>query len=500
MVRQLLSESLILSIMGGGIGIFLGRWGLDLMISGLPNPPFLQEEIGLNASLLTFTLFVCVAAALTFGLTPALLASRATLSEGVKESGAGASAGRKRKRLRTWILVGQLSLTVPLVLTCGVSFLNLRALQNTDFGFPPEGLLTAEVSLPPHLYGEPDQKARFFDAAIESVESLPGVVSVAGGMAVPIGPMQYSTWGPMVVPGRETSEGSERGPRGYQAVTPGYFETLSVPIRRGRAFTPGDGPGSPQVAVVNETLARTYWPGEEAVGRILLPDTDPGGSLAGRETSITEPVTVVGIVADHGASFYGEPLGPRVYLPQRQHPAGNLLVVIRSSGNPLSLVPSVRDAVARVDAGVPIIALRTGEGMMNQWLQESRTIGASLGVLAILALSMAILGLYGMVSHSVSQRTFELGVRMVLGANRWTVQASVMRSFVGLAAIGLAIGVVIATAVGLVARSFLVLLQVSYVPMTLGITALLMGVVVVAALIPARRATHIEPVVALKCQ
>jgi putative ABC transport system permease protein len=500
LVRQLLSESLILALIGGGIGIFLGQWGIDLLLSALPNPPFLREEVGLDPGLLSFSLFVSASAALTFGLTPALLASRVPLSEGVKESKSGASAGRSRKRLRTWILVTQISLTVPLVLTCGVSFLNLRALQNVDLGFSKEGLLTAEVSLPPHLYGEAEQQARFFADAIEAVEAMPGVVHAAAGMSVPIGAGQTSALGPMLVPGRETLDGNARGPRGFQSISPGYFETLGVAMRSGRAFTEDDGPESPHVAVVNEVFARTYWLEGEAVGKRLVPESDPNQLYGSLENRITQPVTIVGVVADHGASFYGEPLGARIYLPHQQHPNPTLLLVVRTDGDPLGLVPGVREAVSRVGPGVPIGSLRTGEGMMDSWLQESRAIGAMLGLMGVLALLMAVLGLYGMVAHSVAQRTFELGVRMVLGANRWAIQASVMKSFVFLAGIGMAVGLVFAGVAGLVARSFLVLLQVSYIPMVLGITATLMGVVVVAAFIPAVRATTIPPVVALKCE
>jgi putative ABC transport system permease protein len=500
MVRQLLSESLILSLLGGAMGIFLGHWALDLLLSALPNAPFLQEDVGLDLGLLTFALFVSVSAALTFGLTPAVLASRVSLGEGVKESRAGAATGQKRKRLRTWILVTQLSLTVPLVLTCGVSFLNLRALQNTDFGFSTAGLITAEVSLPPHVYGEAEQQARFFTEALESVGRLPGVAAAAAGMAVPVGPGQHTALGPMVVAGRENAEGAERGPMGYQAITPGYFRTLGVPMRRGRAFTADDGPNNPHVAVVNESFADLYWPGEDAVGKMLHPERDSRRLYPGMESSITHPITVVGVVADHGASFYGEPLGERIYLPQSQHPASSLLLVVRSNGDAGPLAPSIRNAVGRVDAGVPITAIRTGEGMMDVWLQESRAIGATLGLLAVLALGMAVLGLYGMVAHSVAQRTFELGVRMVLGANRWAIRASVMRSFVLFSGLGMTVGLAIALVLGLVARSFLVLLQVSYLPMVLGTTALLMGVATLAALVPAIRATNIEPVVALRCE
>jgi len=415
LVRQLLSESLLLSLLGGSIGIFLGQWGLDLLVTGLPNPPFLQDEVGLDGGLLSFVLFVSVASALTFGLTPALMATRVPLSEGVRESRSGASGSRGRKRLRSWILVTQLSLTVPLVLTCGVSFLNLRALQNRDFGFSLDGLLTAEINLPPHIYAEPEQRARFFTDAVESLRGAPGVASVAAGMAIPVGPGQYSAYGPMFVAGRETEEGSERGPQSYQAVSYGYFETLGVPMRHGRGFSPDDGPASPPVAIVNEAFAELFWPGQEAVGRTLHPDTDPSRSFPGIENTIPEPITVVGVVSDHGASFYGEAPGPKVFLPHVQHPSLRLVLVMRSAGDPSRLVPSLRETVTRIDPGVPISTVLTGEGIMDAWLQESRATGAALGLLAVLALVMAVMGLYGMVAHSVAQRTFELGVRIVLG-------------------------------------------------------------------------------------
>jgi putative ABC transport system permease protein len=500
MVRQLLTESLILALTGGVIGVFLGQWGLDLLLSTLPNPPFLREEVGLDGTLLTFTFLVSLASALTFGLTPALLSSRVSLSEAVKESSAGGSAGRKRKRLRNWILVTQISLTVPLVLTCGVSYLNLLALQNVDFGFSTEHLLTAEVSLPPHRYPEPEQQRQFFRDALQAVGSVPGVTAAAAGMAVPVGGWQGSVYGPMVVEGRESEAGSARGPGGYQVVSPGYFETLGAPMRSGRAFTSDDGPNDPPVAVVNKAFEDFYWPGSTAIGKRLSPDTDPTRLYPGFDSGATQPVTIVGVVADHGASFYGEALGPSLYLPQDQHPISDFLLVVRSNGDPLQLIPAMREAVVRVDNGVPVSGFRTGEGMVDAWLQESRSIGAMLGIMGVLALGMAILGLYGMVSHSVAQRTFELGLRMVLGADRWSIRLSVMRSFLSLSGVGLAIGIVLAAIFGMVARSFLVLLQVSYVPMTLGIAALMAVVVVVAAYVPARRATSIEPVVALKCE
>jgi predicted permease len=385
-----------------------------------------------------------------------------------------------------------------LVLTCGVSYLNLLALQNVDFGFSTERLLTAEVSLPPHRYPEEEQRRQFYRDALQAAGSIPGVTAVAAGMAVPVGAGQANAFGPMVVEGRESEVGSARGPGGYQVVSPEYFETLGAPMRSGRGLTLDDGSNDPPVAIVNKAFEELYWPGGTAIGKRLAPETDPTRLYPGYESDVTEPVTIVGVVADHGASFYGEPLGPNLYLPQDQHPISDFLLVVRSNRDPLQVVPAMREAVARVDEGVPVTGFRTGEGMVDAWLKESRTIGVMLGIMGVLALAMAILGLYGMVAHSVAQRTFELGLRMVLGADRGSIRISVMRSFLALSGMGLAVGIVLAVISGMVARSFLVLLQVSYVPMTLGVTALMAAVVAVAAYVPARRATSIEPAVALK--
>ncbi|MFC1661225.1 ABC transporter permease [Gemmatimonadota bacterium] len=498
MIRQLLSESVLLALAGGAVGMVLGRWGLDLFLASMPTPPFLLDEAGLDGALLTYALAVSLAAALSFGLAPALLASRVSLSESVKES--GKSGGRGRKRMRNGILVAQLALTVPLVLTCAVSFMNLRALQSIDFGFPVEGLLTAQVELPAFRYPEESDQGRFYQDLVEAVREIPGVTGASAGARVPIGAGLGSAYSPLVVEGREGVDGASRGPQAYQPVTPTFFQTLRVPLRAGRSFTREDGPGQPTVGIVNEAFARLYWPGEDPLGKRLLPESDPEHLYPGAKPAVTDPVTVVGVVADHGATFYGEPPRAQLYLPQFQHPLTSLRLVVRTGGDPLLLVPAVREAFQRLDPTVPLSGFRTGETMVDDWLSESRSIGVMLGIFAVLALGLSIIGLYGMVAYSVAQRTFEIGVRMVLGAGRRAIRVSVMRSFMVLAGIGLVIGVAISAAVGIVARSFLVLLQVSYVPTVLGVTGLLMGAVVVAAFVPARRATTIQPVVALKSE
>ena len=499
-VRQLLSESLVLALLGGVGGILLGRWGLHLVVSSVPSTPYLSEEIGLDPGLLVFTFAVSVVAALAFGLSPALLASRVSLGECLKASGTGSSSGRARKRLRDWMLVGQLALSVPLALTCAVSFLNVRALRTTDFGFPVQGLLSVDVSVPAYRYRDAAQQARLITEIVESVKAIPGVSSAGAGPGIPIGPRWGGLPGPLVVEGREDLAGRARGPFGYYSVTTGYFRTLGARLRSGRVFGDQDVAGSPPVAVVNETFAALYWPAQNPLGKRLMPETDPARVGPTYPFAASGPVTVIGVVANVGAAFHGEAPGPAVYVPQSQFPSTGVTLVVRTSGSPANMGTAIREAVARVDAGVPVTAVQTGEGAVTEWLQESRTVGASLGFLAVLALGMALLGLYGMVAHSVAQRTFELGLRAVLGASPAELRLSVMRSFVALAGVGTVLGVLVSIAIGVVARSVLVLPRISFLPVVLCVTGLMIGAATVAAYLPARRATRIEPVIALKCE
>jgi putative ABC transport system permease protein len=490
-VRQLLTESLLLATAGGAMGILLGLWGIDLLMSALPGTPFLPEEVGMDLTLLTYVVAVSTTAALVFGLTPALMASRVSLGESMKESGASLSVTRSRKRFRNGILVAQLALTVPLVLTCAIAFRQVRALEGVDFGFATDHLLTAQVDLPIYRYGEDSQQATFFQDAVQALESMPGTVSAAAGMTVPIGPGYRSLYGPVTVEGREAEEWRQGDVSGFQVVTPGFFRTLEAPLRSGRFFASTDGPTDRPVAVVNERMARYYWPGEDAVGKRLAVTPEPTSE---------DWITVVGVVADFGATFYGELPSPTLYLPQAQRPINGMLVVARTVGDPLANVSAFREAIRRVDPGVPVSQIRSGEIMMEDWLRESRVVASTLGLFGILALSLAVIGLYGMVSYSVVQRTAELGMRIVLGADRGAIRRSVMRSFLSLGVIGLTSGLVISGIVGIVMRSQIAFLRVPYISTVTAIVVILMGVVMLASYMPARKATAIEPVRALRCE
>jgi predicted permease len=497
-VRQLLTESLLLSLTGGAFGVVLGVWGLKLLLSSLPSTPFTPQEVGLDPVLLSYTFLISVGAALAFGLTPALLASRVSLSESIKEGGAGKSASRGRKRFRNGIMVAQLVLTVPLVLSCAVAYRQVQTLGDLDFGFATGGMLVAQVDLPAYRFERASERTEFYSAAIAGVRSIPGVTAAAASQNIPIGIGGYGrVYRPLVVEGREAEEGNERGPRGFEVVSPDYFETLGVSLRSGRTFTTSDGPGDPTVAIVNQAMVRRFWPGQDAVGKRLLPDTV--GRLWNPQDT-PDFITIVGVVTDFGATFYGDPPSPAVYLSHLQQPSYDMTLVARTATDPLSLAPALRAAVSRIDPGVPVSRISSGEGLVDEWLQESRTVAATLGVLGLLALGMAVLGLYGMVAYSVAQRTFELGVRIVLGAEVGTIRWTVMRSFVTLAGIGLTIGLVVSGIGGLIVRSQLFMLRIPIFSTVAGLVLLLGGVVLLASYLPARRATSIEPVLALRCE
>lgn len=496
-LRRLLLESLLLACLAGAGGILVGVWGVGLMLAGMPTAPFLADEVGLDPALLLFTLGVSTAAALAFGLTPALLASRVSVGDGLRELGPAASGGRARKRFRSGILVAQIVLTVPLVLTCVVAFRHVRALETVDFGLDTGSLLTVRVDLPPFRYPDGAQQSEYVRQAEEALARIPGVEAVGAGVDVPIGAGSRSQIGPLVLEGHESAEAAERGVRGYKVVTPGFFGALGAHLVAGRELSPDDGAGAPRVAVVNEALVRRFWPDVEPLGRRLTPDTLLSGRL-GPEWSQGPPFTVVGVVRDFGATFYGDPPQPTVYLAHAQVPTSSMLLVVRATRDPGGLVPLVRQTLRRLDPEVPTTSYLTGEGLLDLWLQESRTIAAILGALGGLALGLAVLGLWGMVAYSVTQRSFELGMRMVLGADRRSVRYAVMRSFLVLGGAGVLGGLVVSSATALVLRDHLVMLRVSLPATASLITALLLAVVALASYLPARRATAIEPVRALR--
>jgi putative ABC transport system permease protein len=501
-VRRLLVECFLLAFLGGVAGIYLGSWGMRIMLSSFTTSPFMAEEVAIDPTLLLFTLTVASLAALTFGLTPALLTSNISLGESMKEGSTSTTSSAGRRRFRQGILVAQLALVVPLVVTCVVAFRHVRTLQHVDFGLETERMLTVRVDLPPTRYAAPEEQSDFYQRLLEAMETVPGVEAVGAGVDVPIGAYAFTQLGPLLVEGRDAEEGAARGVGGYKVVTPGFFRALGASFARGRAPGPQDGTHDPLVAVVNEAFADRYWPDEEPVGKRLYTEASRSATfssyLEGRGWTPGRAITVVGVVRDFGATFYGDPPSPTVYLPHAQHPTPSMVLVVRTEGDPLSLIPTLREVVRRVGPEVPLTRLLTGEGLVADWLRESRSIAATLGLVGVLALVLAVVGLYGMVSYTVGRRTPELGVRMALGAGAWAIRMSVMRSFLVLGSVGVALGLVLSALGATAMRSQLTMLRTPVLSTALVITVVLMAVVAVASYVPARRATRIEPVRALR--
>jgi predicted permease len=397
------------------------------------------------------------------------------------------------------MLVAQLALTVPLVATCIVSFLNVHALEQVDLGFPREGLLTLKVDLPSHRYPDDALKAAYYRDGLAAIRSRPGVVSAGAGISLPLGASFFTSYGPMIVQGRETKVGWARGPYGFKTVTPEYFRVFTTTLRGGRYFTAEDTADSPPVAIVNEAFARLYWPGEEAIGKQLTP-VESSINAAAPSPGESSPITVVGVVNDFGATLHGESPHAELYLPHAQRPISSMYICVRVAGDPLQLIPTVQRTLQRLDAEVPITQLRSGEMIVDEWLNESRVTAVTLGLLGALALALSVIGLYGMVAYSVAQRTFELGVRIVLGADRSDLRYTVMGSFLKLSGFGLLIGLLVSALMGIIMRSQLVMLQVSWLTTILGVMGLLVVVTVLASYLPARRVTAIEPAISLRCE
>lgn len=488
LIRQLLTESLLLAVLGGGLGLLVGSWTIDALKASVELIPGHGSEIGLNPAVLTYTLVVSGIAALLFGMAPALATSRISVSEALKEGAAASSAGRSRNRLRNGLVVVQLAIALPLFICCGLTIRHLIALRSAEFGFNADRLMTMQIDLPGYRYKEPARWAAFYRDALEAIEAMPGIERAAATMSLPVFGMR-SAYAPVTIEGRPAEAVSSMDVRGYQVVTPGYFEMMEIPLVSGRHFTERDHADGQPVALVNHRMAQHYWPNEDPVGRRLTLDQ-----------SLTEAtwITVVGVVANAGHTFSGGPPPPILYLPHLQRPMPSMTVVARTLGDPVDAIPALRSAIHDIDAGVPVHEFRTVADVIRYWSRDDRMAAWFLGTLAALALGLASIGLYGVMSYAVVQRTQELGVRVALGAGRRDILLLVLRRCLKLTVAGIAIGLVLAAPVGLAIQSQL--FGVSGVdPLAyLAVSALLLAVSALAGYVPARRATKVNPITALR--
>jgi putative ABC transport system permease protein len=492
LVRQMLAESVVIALLGGALGMLLALWGVRLMRDSLPadlvrfNPGW--TRITINGHALLFTMAVSIATAVVVGLVPALIASRADPQQALKESGRTISGAGGRARLRSFLVVGEVALALMLLFGTGLMVRSFIGLVETDQGYAIKRALTMQLTLPNARYKSDDERARFYSRLLDRVRELPGVR--AAGLINELPPSWNDASNRFILEGEPKPQ---RGDPAHQErmhlVWDGYFAAMDIPVRHGRDFDRHDDTAHPSVAIVSEAFARKYWPGQDAVGKRI--------SVLADSMYLT---TVVGVVADvrHNPNVGRALLAPVVYFAAAQGSWDTMTLIVRTAGSPLAVTSDVQRVIASLDPALAPGNLQTLERMLSSSLSPQRVTAAMLSVFAGIALLLAVIGIYGVISYSVNQRTHEIGIRMALGAQRADVIRRVLRQGVVLAALGIALGLVGSFAM---ARGMATLLHdVSPTdPLTfIAVAVILATVAVLGSWLPARRAAAVDPVVALR--
>jgi len=497
LVRQLLTESVLLAVIGAALGLGVAAVGLRVLIALDPTslPPL--TPVSIDWTVVGFTMLTAVTTTLLFGLLPALRTLRVSLVESLREGSQQATAGAARQRLRGALVVAEVSLAVVLVVGAGLMGRSLAALGRVPLGFDPEGVLTLRLALPQARYDTPEKVVSFYRQLVERVRALPGVEAAGVVRALPlattIGDWGLDIDGYVETPGRE-AKGD------WQIMTDGAFEAMGMRLVRGRWFTAADTSASQPVMVVNETMARTYWPNGEAIGGQV---TVGGG---GMNVDQPRPV-VVGIVADERHNGVTAVVKEKFYVPHSQWHLvtnGNLIrnafVVVRAPGGPMAAAAPVRAVVRELDPALPVAAVRPMSDVVATALATPRLTGFLLGTFAAIASALAVVGLYGVLSYLVARRAHEIGIRMAMGADRGEVLRMIVRRGLALAGAGIGVGLGAALALSRVVGGLLYDVAptdpVTYVLVPLA----LLVVAALASLVPALRAVRVSPLVALRSE
>lgn len=484
-IRQLLTESVLLSSIGGLAGLLLAYWEVDLLIALAPPDVPRLGEIGLHGPVFAWTLAVSILTGVLFGLAPALRVSKPDLNESLKET-ARSTAGPGRPRMRNVLVIFETALALVLLIGAGLMIRSFARLQRVSPGFEPGNLLTMSISLPRQKYRENQQINSFFDQLLERVHSVQGVESVGGIDPLPLSNSEGTTG--FVVEGEPVLAVADRPEAGERSVTPAYFHTMRIPLLKGRAFNERDREDTPHVLIINEALARRLWPDGEAIGKRL-----------GFRTS--DPQIwheVVGIVGNVKHWRLDTDPKPELYFPYLQEPRNFMSLVMRTSSDPTKMISAIRNQVLGIDPDQPVFDIKTMDERLSKAVAPTRFIMLLLGAFAGLAMLLAAVGIYGVMAYTVSQRTREIGVRMALGAAAPDVLKLVVGHGLKLVLSGVGIGLVGAFVLTRLMKTLL--FEVSATdPMTFAVIgAILTGVALTACFVPAHRATKVDPMVALR--
>jgi putative ABC transport system permease protein len=503
--RQLLAESLFLSLIGGALGLLLSVWGLHLLVVlGSEQIPRLGS-VKLDGGSLAFTLLVSLLIGLLFGSAPAWQLSRSEVNDALKDSGRGAAGGPRQRRLRGLLVASEIALSLVLLISAGLMARSFARLVRIDRGFREEHLLTAQLDFSVSgfttwVQPTPTRPQVKLKELMDRIRTLPGIQSVAAASKLPrdIGSSRTQT---IILEGRPPPLPGEEPTADYQAVSPDYFPALGVPLLRGRAFTEGDLYEARSVAIVNETMARTWFPGEDPLGKRLAMEGRTRGRPAEPNPNQTSPWSeVVGVVRDVKSLDLKAEAVPVIYVPYWQYPMQSPVLLARTAGDPGRLAAAIRGEVRAVAASLPAPKIRTMREILADSVAEPRFHAVLSSLFGIAALLLAAIGIYGVISYSVAQRTTEIGIRMALGARA----GDVLRLVVGIgmrpAFLGLALGLAGALSLTRVLRSLLYGVHVLD-PLTFVATTVLLALVaLLASWIPARRATRVDPMAALRIE
>jgi putative ABC transport system permease protein len=488
LMRQLLTESGMLALTGGALGFLLALWGVALMTKLLPQDFPRLGEIRLDWRVLGFTLVASVVTGILFGFAPSLQLSKTGVQDSLKEMGRGVSGSRRHNRLRNLLIVGEVALSVVLLAGAGLLFRSFMQLQSVNTGFNSQQLLTARLTPAGAKYRTDPDYIKFYNETMQRISTVPGVTTVA---AINTLPLDKGPTAGFRIEGRPPLTADKWPGGNYRTVSADYFRAMDIPIVQGRAFTDQDTMQTPLVVIVNQALARRDFPGESAIGkRLNLGNTDAQGQPTWFE--------IVGVASDVRSLELREEAAPEFYLSAQQDSFANMFVVVRTSIEPTGIAASIRQAAAEVDKTASVSDIKTMDNIVSAAVTQPRFNVFLLGLFSGIALLLSAAGIYGVTAYSVTQRTHEFGIRMALGAQVGDVLGMIIGQGMLLISVGVVIGLVAAFALTRLLRTLLFGVSASDPLTFVAITLLLTFVALVACYIPARRATKVDPLVALR--
>ncbi|HYY55953.1 MAG TPA: ABC transporter permease [Pyrinomonadaceae bacterium] len=490
-IQQLLMESIILSVLGGAIGLFLALWGVGALLAIAPASIPRTNEIEIDGAVLLFTLLVSLVAGIIFGLAPALQYSKPDLTSSLKEEGRQ-TVGVAGRRTRRILVKAEIALALVLLVGAGLMLKSFWRLLNTDSGFDPKNVLTARITLPESRYPEPQQVNAFYKQLLERIEALPGVQSAATVTYLPLSGSNSNA--SFEIEGRPRAPDESEQNADYRMISEDYFHTMGITVLKGRSFARSDEEGAPGVVIINETMSRRFWPDEDPVGKRINLGV-PGSPW----------LTIAGVVRD--VKHQGLDARPKsmMYFLHSQNAYSKALgvwrqstLVVRTASDPLALSGAIKNAVQSIDKDLPVARIQTMEQVVSASASRPRFTMLLLVIFAVAALLLAAVGVYGVMAYSVTQRTHEIGIRMALGARRTDVLKLIVGQGIRLSLVGVCLGMIGAFALTRVISSLLYNVSPTDPSIFAGVSLLLTIVALTACLVPALRATRVDPMTALR--